>query len=313
MNERLIWDKLLAAGLTPAGAAGLMGNLKAESGLNPKNLQNSFEKKLGMSDADYTAAVDCGAYAGFVTDGAGYGLAQWTHSSRKAALLAYAKARGRSIGDLDVQIGYLLQELQTVFKSLWDKLRTTASVREASDAVLLQFERPADQSAANCARRAALGQEVYDKFVGGADMEIVMSSAQLCARAVDIADNYKTSYMLGPWGWPANDKMITRATTQGRYAETNKGWLRYAYAIRDEGFLFDCIGLIKGILWGWCGDLSRTYGGAGYVCNGVPDYDAKKMIDCCWDVSTDFFTIVPGEAVWMDGHPGLEPLGNELI
>ena len=313
MNERLIWDKLLAAGLTPAGAAGLMGNLKAESGLNPKNLQNSFEKKLGMSDADYTAAVDCGAYAGFVTDGAGYGLAQWTHSSRKAALLAYAKARGRSIGDLDVQIGYLLQELQTVFKSLWDKLRTTASVREASDAVLLQFERPADQSAANCARRAALGQEVYDKFVGGADMEIVMSSAQLCARAVDIADNYKTSYMLGPWGWPANDKMITRATTQGRYAETNKGWLRYAYAIRDEGFLFDCIGLIKGILWGWCGDLSRTYGGAGYVCNGVPDYDAKKMIDCCWDVSTDFFTIVPGEAVWMDGHIGIYVGGGMVV
>ena len=84
MNERLIWDKLLAAGLTPAGAAGLMGNLKAESGLNPKNLQNSFEKKLGMSDADYTAAVDCGAYGSFVTDGAGYGLAQWTYSSRKA-------------------------------------------------------------------------------------------------------------------------------------------------------------------------------------------------------------------------------------
>ena len=140
MNERLIWEKLLAAGLTPAGAAGLMGNLKAESGLNPKNLQNSFEKKLGMSDADYTAAVDCGAYAGFVTDGAGYGLAQWTHPDRKAALLAYAKARGRSIGDLDVQIGYLLQELQTVFKSLWDKLRTTASVREASDTVLLDFQ-----------------------------------------------------------------------------------------------------------------------------------------------------------------------------
>ena len=254
-TERFIWDELLAAGLTPAGAAGLMGNLKAESGLNPRNLQNSFEKKLGMSDADYTAAVDCGAYASFVTDGAGYGLAQWTHPDRKAALLAYAKARGRSIGDLDVQIGYLLRELQTVFKSLWDKLRTTDSVREASDAVLLQFERPADQSAANCARRAALGQEVYDKFVGGADMEIVMSSAhmssaQLCARAVDIADNYKTSYMLGPWGWPANDKMITRATTQGSNARTNRQWLAKANGIKGKGFLFDCVGLIKGILWG---------------------------------------------------------------
>ena len=43
-NGRVIWDKLLAAGLTPAGAAGLMGNLQAESGLNPRNLQNSYEK-----------------------------------------------------------------------------------------------------------------------------------------------------------------------------------------------------------------------------------------------------------------------------
>jgi len=35
------------------GAAGLLGNLQAESGLNPRNLQNSYEKKLGMSDEEY--------------------------------------------------------------------------------------------------------------------------------------------------------------------------------------------------------------------------------------------------------------------
>ena len=48
-------------------------------------------------------------------------------------------------------------------------------------------------------------------------------------------------------------------------------------------------------------------------CNGVPDYDAKKMIDCCWDVSTDFFTIVPGEAVWMDGHIGIYVGGGMVV
>ena len=32
-NAQKIWDRLLSAGLTPAGAAGLMGNLQAESGL----------------------------------------------------------------------------------------------------------------------------------------------------------------------------------------------------------------------------------------------------------------------------------------
>lgn len=304
-NERVIWDKLCASGLTPAGAAGLMGNLYAESGLDPQNLQNSFEKKLGLSDQDYTAAVDCGAYGSFVTDGAGYGLAQWTYSSRKAALLAYAKARGRSIGDLDTQVGYLLRELQSLFPAVLGLLRTTGSVREASDCVLLQFERPADQSPENCARRAGYGQEFYHKFAGGETMNYLMTAAALCAKLKDIADNYKTAYMLGPWGWPATSKMIARATTQGSNAKTNRQWLPQANAIRDKGFLFDCVGLIKGILWGWDGDMSRTYGGAGYACNGVPDYDAKKMIGCCREVSTDFSAIVPGEAVWMDGHIGV--------
>ena len=170
-NARLIWDKLLANRLTPAGAAGLMGNLQAESGLNPRNLQNSYEKKLGMSDDDYTAAVDSGAYDGFVTDGAGYGLAQWTHPSRKKVLLSFA--RGWSVGDLDVQMDYLLFELWSLFPAVWDKLRTTASVREASDCVLLQFERPANQSAENCARRAQLGQRFFDLFAGGKNMNLL--------------------------------------------------------------------------------------------------------------------------------------------
>ena len=312
-NAQKIWDKLTAAGVTPAGAAGLLGNLHAESGLNPCNLQNSYEKKLGYTDADYTAAVDCGAYTGFVSDCAGYGLAQWTHLSRKAALLAYARARSASIGDLDMQVGYRLQELQGMCPALWRMLCATASVREASDAVLLQFERPADQSQNSLDRRFARGQEFYNKFAGGTTMEYIMTSAEFCAKALDIAGNYKTSYMLGPWGWPATDKMITRATTQGMCAETNRGWLSYANAIKGKGFLFDCVGLIKGILWGWSGDLSRTYGGAGYDCNGVPDCDAKGMIDRCWEVSTDFSAIVPGEAVWMDGHIGVYVGGGVVV
>ena len=61
-NEKRIWDYLTGKGLSPAGAAGLMGNLYAESGLNPQNLQNTYEKKLGYTDAAYTAAVDSGKY-----------------------------------------------------------------------------------------------------------------------------------------------------------------------------------------------------------------------------------------------------------
>ena len=144
-------------------------------------------------------------------------------------------------------------------------------------------------------------------------MAYLVTAQAFCAQLLDIASNKKTAYMLGPWGWPANTQMITRATTQDSNAQTNRQWLAKANAINGQGFLFDCVGLIKGILWGWKGDLSRTYGGAGYACNGVPDYDAKQMINHCREVSTDFSTIVPAEAVWMDGHIGVYVGGGMVV
>ena len=111
-TEEKIWNFLLSQGLTEAGTAGLMGNLYSESALQPTNLQNSYEKKLGFTDTTYTAAVDNGTYKGFINDAAGYGLAQWTYWSRKEALLDYAKSRGKSVGDLETQLGYLMQELE---------------------------------------------------------------------------------------------------------------------------------------------------------------------------------------------------------
>lgn len=66
MNESTIWFFLKSQGMTDAGAAGTMGNLDPESGLNPKNLQNTYEKSLGYTDETYTAAVDSGKYTNFV-------------------------------------------------------------------------------------------------------------------------------------------------------------------------------------------------------------------------------------------------------
>ena len=169
MSEKTIWEYLKAQGLTDAGVAGLMGNLYAESGLRPNNLQNSYEGKLGMADAEYTEMVDRGTYANFGNDRAGYGLAQWTYPSRKAALLAYAKAAGKSIGDLEMQLGFLMQELSAGYKTVLNILRTTVSVREASDIVLLQFERPADQSEARRKQRAEYGQKYFDKYAKKGD------------------------------------------------------------------------------------------------------------------------------------------------
>ena len=163
-NEELIWQYLKAQGLTDAGTAGLMGNLFAESGLKPTNLQNAYEKKLGFTDDSYTKAVDNGTYGNFVRDSAGYGLAQWTFWSRKENLLNFAKQKNKSIGDLYMQMDFLMLELSNSYKGLLSTLRTTTSVKEASNNVLLQFERPADQSVSVQNKRASYGQTYYDKY-----------------------------------------------------------------------------------------------------------------------------------------------------
>lgn len=166
MTEADIYAYFKAQGMTDCGVAGFMGNLYAESGLRSNNLQNSFETKLGMDDGTYTAAVDSGVYGNFVRDSAGYGLAQWTFWSRKQALFIFAQEKGVSIGDLRMQCEFLMKELTESYKSVLDVLKSAESVRQASDAVLLGYERPADQSAAVQEKRAAYGAAYLERYAG---------------------------------------------------------------------------------------------------------------------------------------------------
>lgn len=182
-NEKIIWDYLKSKGFTDAGVAGLMGNLYAESGLSPINLQNTGNTKLGMTDEQYTAAVDNGSYGNFIEDSQGYGLAQWTYWSRKKNLYNFAKSASKSIGDLCMQLDFLYQELSTEFYSVFSVLCNTNSVLEASNAVLLGFEKPADQSEAVQARRATYGQSYYDEYVSQNEVNNMDAVSRLLARA----------------------------------------------------------------------------------------------------------------------------------
>lgn len=76
---------------------------------------------------------------------------------------------------------------------------------------------------------------------------------------------------------------------------------------------FDCVCLIKGVLWGWSGNTAKPYGGAVYASNGIPDLGADTMITKCSGVSADFSGIVPGEAVWLPGHIGVYIGGGKVI
>lgn len=187
-NAEKIWNFFLDEGFSIYGIAALMGNLSAESGLDPKNLQNSCEKRLNYTDAEYTAAVDNGTYKNFTYDGAGYGLPQFTFPSRKEAFYKYAKAAGKSIGDLETQLLFMVEEMKKDFKSVYSALKTASDVKTASDLVLKKYEAPKDQSDAVKRKRAEYGQEYFNRFSGAGEkkgeinMSIMVGSARIDER-----------------------------------------------------------------------------------------------------------------------------------
>ena len=225
MNEEIIWKFLKSQGLSDAGAAGLMGNLYAESGLSPINLQNSYEKKLGFTDESYTDAVDNGTYDNFVRDSAGYGLAQWTYWSRKQGLLEFAKSQGKSIGDLTLQLDFLWKELTENYSGLLKTLQTTTSVEEASTAVLTKYERPADMGESVQKKRAAFGESYLKKYAKvdcpeklttgyyrvrktWADKKSQVGAYRILANAKAAADKYPGTFVFTDDGvaiYPAED------------------------------------------------------------------------------------------------------------
>lgn len=132
----------------------------------------------------------------------------------------------------------------------------------------------------------------------------VMTNKELVNKCIDVAKNYKTLYVMGCFGAPMNDANKERYCKNHSYNKkaTRTQMIQSASA---DTFGFDCVNLIKGILWGWNGDKSKTYGGATYNTNGVPDTNADGMIAKCSNLSTDFSKIEIGEAVWLKEHIGV--------
>ena len=133
----------------------------------------------------------------------------------------------------------------------------------------------------------------------------MMKASELVSKALSIAKNRKTLYVMGCFGAPMTAANKKRYTTNHSY---NKAAARVKMinAASADTFGFDCVCLIKGILWGWNGDQNKTYGGAVYASNGVPDIGADQMITKCPDASTTgWANIEPGEVVWTTGHIGI--------
>ena len=136
----------------------------------------------------------------------------------------------------------------------------------------------------------------------------MMTASEFVSKAKSIAGCYKTLYVMGCFGAP-----MTEANKQ-RYIEHHEynrrpGPKAAILAASSDTFGFDCVCLVKGILWGWSGKKNDVYGGAKYCSNGVPDIGADTIITKCSGVSTNFGDIILGELLWKSGHVGIY-IGN---
>lgn len=142
-----------------------------------------------------------------------------------------------------------------------------------------------------------------------------MKASNFTSKLYSIATTKKTVYAWGMFG-----SIITKSRVQGK-AKQYPYWytdrkissiFAPLYGSNPTVWGFDCVGLVKAILWGWNGDEGKVYGGAVYASNGVPDLSADAMIGKCTDVSNDMSSIAVGEFLWMKGHCGVY-IGNSKV
>ena len=136
---------------------------------------------------------------------------------------------------------------------------------------------------------------------------MIETGKELATACKKVAENYKTLYVMGCFGAPLTGANVSRYCNNHSYNKqaTRQKMIKAVANQTPPYYGFDCVNLIKGLLWGWNGTASKTYGGAGYAVNGVPDINADVMFDRCKEKSTDFSRIEVGEAVWMSGHIGV--------
>lgn len=300
--DEKVWNYLKEKGLSDFGIAGLMGNLEAESSMQPNNLQNSYQKKLGYSDESYTAAVDNGTYTNFAKDAAGYGLAQWTPYQM------LPEQKSRSAAPSERRCNYQTVPSRGSQAAFQDHQRTFLRPGQTSGGRLygcdrsVSYERPADMGDAVKNKRAGFGMAFYNQYAGQTGF-----SAATDADSSGMTPGQKQCLLayLGYYGGPVNGvwtdeckdattrfqkdfggiavdgivgpetgKALTHAVAYGMTAKNtveseDDFWAGIKYWSRDE---FKCR----------CGEYHDPY------CNGFPVEPDHTLVELADDVRGHF-------------------------
>ena len=124
-------------GFTPEAAAGVIGNLMQESGVNPKSRQ------LG--------------------GGPGRGIMQWTESERWASLSAWANNSGKDPWALETQVEWMIKEMKSY--GTYNRIKGVTSYKKAVELFESEMEKAGTP---NYQRRYQFAADALASFSGGA-------------------------------------------------------------------------------------------------------------------------------------------------
>lgn len=152
-NVENILKFLTGKGMTLAAAAGFAGNMKQESGLNPKIIQG------GKNAPNNYKPVN----------GIGFGLVQWTFGGtsggRQGGLYALSQSQNKPITDINLQLEYVWRELSSSYKtSTLNKVQSIGDPVEAAIIVHDNYEISADSPTTVKKVRGGNAKSYYDKF-----------------------------------------------------------------------------------------------------------------------------------------------------
>ncbi len=120
-----------------------------------------------------------------------------------------------------------------------------------------------------------------------------------------IASEFKTLYVMGCIGAHLKTENVERYLKNYAYNSRPEREKMIRESLDRGIFGFDCVCLVKSLLWGWNGNPDAPHGGAVYKSGNVPDLGADKMLLECSDISEDFSTLKLGEYLWLKGHCGI--------
>jgi hypothetical protein len=195
-------------GLTEAQAAGIVGNMVAESGVENARPQGSRPGTKGA----------------LVVDGlTGYGIVQWTSRGRQQALYDFAKSMGHDMSKpltMDIEYKFFLKEFRGAYGSVLRQIKQAPDTKTASTIFMQQYEIPAGyRTNTKIMERYNLSKPIYDKLAAGQGTATDKPGSYIAASGIELGTGSVTDV----------DKFTSVASKYGLS-------LKSAYRAGDRGY-----------------------------------------------------------------------------